>query len=183
MMRHLLANTLYPTDGMNKQLLVMRHAKSSWTEEGKTDFERSLNKRGRRVAPQMGNFIRDEGLTPHQVVSSSATRAVQTTELFAEACEVPEENVQFVKYLYHAPAEEYFDLLTRFEKDDVNILMVVGHNPGLEELVYSLSSLYESMPTAAVAHFDLGTQDWFSVRSPFRATLKSLWRPKEIGIA
>lgn len=168
---------------MNKQLLVMRHAKSSWTEEGKTDFERSLNKRGRRVAPQMGKFIRKQGLAPDQIVSSSATRAQQTTELFSEACEVPDASVQFVKYLYHAPAMEYLDLLERYENDSVSVLMMVGHNPGLEELVYSFSKLYEAMPTAAIAHFDLGVEDWISIRPPFKATLKSLWRPKELGIA
>ncbi|MEL7499662.1 MAG: histidine phosphatase family protein [Planctomycetota bacterium] len=168
---------------MNKQLLVMRHAKSSWTEEGKTDYERQLNKRGRRVAPQMGQLIRSEDLVPDKVFSSSATRAAETTKLFAEECEVDQGHIQYVKYLYHAPADEYLELIDRFDEPDVEVLMVVGHNPGLEELVYSLSHQYETMPTAAIAHFDLGVEDWITIRRPYRATLKSLWRPKEVGIA
>lgn len=161
----------------------MRHAKSSWTEEGKTDYERNLNKRGKRVAPQMGEFIRNKDLVPDKIVSSSAARAHQTTELFAEACEVEPEAIRYVKYLYHAPASEYLDLLERFEESEVNVLMVVGHNPGLEELVFNLGRLYEAMPTAAIAHFDLGTDQWCSVRPPLRATIKSFWRPKDLGIA
>lgn len=167
---------------MTKQLLVMRHAKSSWTEEGKTDFERSLNKRGRRVAPQMGQFLLDHGLVPDHIVSSSAYRAKETTELVAQACGVEGDSIQFVKYLYHAPASEYLDLIERYDSPSVNVMMVVGHNPGLEELVYNLSGLYESMPTSAIAHFDLEEDEWFAIRPPFRAKLQQLWRPKEIGI-
>jgi len=167
---------------MNKQLLIMRHAKSSWTEEGKTDFERSLNKRGRRVAPQMATFIKDQELVPDRIISSSACRAQQTTELFADSIGIDESNIQFVKYLYHAPAEEYLELLTRFDEPDVRVLMLVGHNPGLEELVYQLSKMYETMPTSAIAHFDLGFDEWIAIRHPFKAMLRQVWRPKEIGI-
>lgn len=167
---------------MSKQLLIMRHAKSSWTEPGKTDFERSLNKRGRRVAPLMGRFIHDQGIKPDRIVSSSAYRAKETTELFAEACGVAEQDIEFVKYLYHAPASEYLELFDRFDDEAVETLMVVGHNPGLEELVYSLSKMYESMPTAAIAHFEFEQDEWVSIRHAYKAQLKSLWRPKEIEI-
>ena len=167
---------------MPKELLIMRHAKSSWTEAGKTDYQRSLNKRGRRVAPLMGSFLCEQGLVPDRIISSSAERAKQTTQLVATACEIGEDDIDFVKYLYHAPASEYFELLERFDENGVERLMVVGHNPGLEDLVYQLGSMYESMPTAAIAWVDLGAEDWIDIRPPFRTNVKAVWRPKELDI-
>jgi len=168
---------------MGKQLLIMRHAKSSWKDLGQTDFERDLNDRGRRVAPQMGQFLVDQSVVPDKVISSSANRATQTTELVTEAAGIDESDVQFVRYLYHAPADEYLDALERFDGENVERLMMVGHNPGLEELIYRLAKAHERMPTAAIAQFDLGDQDWISIRKPFKAKLLAVWRPKEVGIA
>ena len=167
---------------MGKQLLIMRHAKSSWKDMGQTDFERVLNKRGRRVAPQMGQYLVDQGAVPDKIISSSASRAALTTELVAEAAGVADADVQYVKYLYHAPADEYLEALERFDGENVERLMMVGHNPGLEELIYRLAKAHEQMPTAAIARFDLGDKDWISIRKPFKAKLLSVWRPKEVGI-
>ena len=167
---------------MGKQLLIMRHAKSSWKDMGQTDFERVLNKRGRRVAPQMGQYLVDQGAVPDKIISSSANRAALTTELVAEAAGVADADVQYVKYLYHAPADEYLEALERFDGENVERLMMVGHNPGLEELIYRLAKAHERMPTAAIARFDLGDKDWISIRKPFKAKLLSIWRPKEVGI-
>jgi len=167
---------------MGKQLLIMRHAKSSWKDMGQTDFERVLNKRGRRVAPQMGQYLVDQGAVPDKIISSSANRAALTTELVAEAAGVADADVQYVKYLYHAPADEYLEALERFDGENVERLMMVGHNPGLEELIYRLAKAHEQMPTAAIARFDLGDKDWISIRKPFKAKLLSVWRPKEVGI-
>lgn len=167
----------------NKQLLIMRHAKSSWTETGKTDFERKLNKRGRRVAPLMADFLAEQGLLPDRIISSSAKRACLTTELFAERAGIDSAKIDLVKYLYLAPAEEYLELLERFDEPAVDRLMVVGHNPGLEELVYRLGNLHESMPTAAIAVVDLGSDQWIDIRPPFRdARVTAVLRPKELGI-
>jgi len=168
---------------MSKQLLVMRHAKSSWKETGQTDYERNLNKRGRRVAPLMGRYADEQGIRPDKIISSSAVRAKETTELFAEGCGgIDSDDIRYVKYLYLAPAEEYLDTLERYDGENVNTLMLVGHNPGLESLIYQLGKSHETVPTATMAHFDLGSDNWLSIRKPFKAKLLSLWRPKEIGI-
>ncbi len=71
---------------MTKQLLLMRHAKSSWANGGLTDFERPLNKRGLRVAPQVAQFVKQQGLVPDLVVSSTAMRAKTTAQIFVENC-------------------------------------------------------------------------------------------------
>ena len=125
---------------MPKQLLIMRHAKSSWAEAGLSDFERPLNKRGKRVMPQVAQFIQSQGLTPHLIVSSSANRAKSTSQLFVEHCDTanaPE--LQLVKYFYHASADVYLEFLGKFNDENVNTIMLVGHNPGLEEFVLHLS--------------------------------------------
>lgn len=161
----------------------MRHAKSSWADGGLSDFERPLNKRGLRVMPQMAEFVHLQGLTPDVIVSSSAVRAKMTAELFVEHCkDVTEDQLRFTKSFYHAPAETYIEYTERFSEESSTILMFVGHNPGMEDLVEKVSGLWETMPTAAVAHFDLGVEKWSEAGGLKEATLKNLWRPKEIGI-
>ena len=161
----------------------MRHAKSSWANEKITDFERPLNKRGLRVTPQVGRFIHLQGLTPDLIVSSTATRARMTAETFAEHCEdAVADNIRFVESFYHADSSVHFDFLDRFSEPNVEILMFVGHNPGLENLVERLSGTWEMMPTAAVAHFDLNVESWDDLKLPFEATIQNLWRPKEVDI-
>jgi phosphohistidine phosphatase len=169
---------------MPKHLLVMRHAKSSWSNSLMTDYERPLNKRGLRVAPAVARFIHQRGLSPDWIVSSSASRAKMTAELFVKNCEgVNEDQLQLTKDFYHAPSNVYLNFLTNFSVPSVKTLMLVGHNPGLEDLVETLAGDWESMPTAAVAHFELHAGEWSDLRSPGMLALKAVWRPKEIGIA
>ena len=168
---------------MSKQLLIMRHAKSSYANGGLTDYERPLNKRGLRVAPQIAEFIHLQGLTPDAIVSSSAKRAEMTANLFVPHCKgVEESQLSFSKAFYHAPSSVYLKFLEKFSIDTVNTLMFVGHNPGLEDLVEKIGGQWEIMPTAAVAHFDLGVESWKDVTIPIKGELKNLWRPKEIPI-
>ncbi|MFT7632837.1 MAG: phosphohistidine phosphatase [Mariniblastus sp.] len=168
---------------MSKQLLIMRHAKSSWAEGGLTDFQRPLNKRGLRDAPRVAEFIHSQGLTPDLVVSSSAERAKTTAETFVEHCPgVEQSQIQLLESFYHAPARTHLDFLASFSLPHVETLLLVGHNPGLEDLVEALSGAWEVMPTSAVAHFDLGIESWSDLKQPIRADLKNIWRPKEIEL-
>lgn len=168
---------------MPKQLLVMRHAKSSWSGQGLTDFERPLNKRGLRVTPQVAEFICGQGLTPDLVVSSSANRARMTAELFVDHCVgLTPQQLQLRKDFYHASASVYLNFLEHFSGESIDTLMFVGHNPGLEDLVERLAGQWDAMPTAAVAHFQFDVDDWTEIAHPVTATLKNFWRPKEIGI-
>ena len=161
----------------------MRHAKSSWADAGLTDFDRPLNKRGLRVAPQMGEFVHLQGIAPDLVISSTANRAKSTAMLFAEACEgVEKDQLTFTAEFYHAPASIYVDQVLAMHDESVNVLMFVGHNPGMEELVETLSGCWEPMPTAAIACFDLGIESWDELQTPLTARLKHVWRPKELDI-
>ena len=159
-----------------KTLLIMRHAKSSWSAPGKSDFDRPLNERGRRTAPIMGQFIREKGFVPNLILSSTAARAKSTAELFADHSGYTGE-IAFEKQFYLAHPDTYIEVLSW--QDSPGAIMVIGHNPGLEQLVYDLTGESESMPTAAIAHVDLPIDKWSEIISA-QGELIDLWRPKEL---
>lgn len=121
---------------------------------------------------------------PDLVVSSTALRAKTTAELFVENC-IGNLNGQLrlMQDFYHASSNVYLDFLDCFDDEAVQTLMFVGHNPGLEDLVEQLGGSWEIMPTAAVAHFDLGVELWSEIETPNKAQLKNIWRPKDIELA
>lgn len=159
----------------------MRHAKSSWKDSDASDFDRTLNRRGLQDAPRMAQFISAQGSVPDLIASSSATRAKLTAELFVENCEgVEPSQLEIVDDFYHAPPSVYFEYLSRIGGDDVSTAMVIGHNPGLAEMVYRLSRCHETMPTAAIAHFQFDIKKWGEIDLSADAKLVNVWRPKEL---
>jgi len=162
-----------------KNLLIMRHAKSSWGSETLADFDRPLNKRGRTTAPRMAEWLQQQNLVPDLVVASSANRAKTTAELVIESLALTEVDSVFTKDLYHAPADSYLEYISLLGEPHQTLLMV-GHNPGVEQLVYHLSDCFETMPTAAIAWFQFESLQWSPLESRQPANLKAVWRPKEI---
>ena len=144
-----------------KELLIMRHAKSAWDVSYSTDFERPLNKRGRKAALRMGEFVADRGLLPDLIVSSPAERAKQTSGLFAEAAGYDVE-IQFEQGIYHAYGDELLEIVQALP-DEAERVMLVGHNPGFEMLVQQLCGGAVRMPTAAIAYVWLSTAGWKEV--------------------
>jgi phosphohistidine phosphatase len=168
---------------MAKQLLVMRHAKSSWADPGQTDYQRPLNERGCRDAPRMAAWIGRQGCIPDLIASSSAVRARQTAELFVAHCPTPNPiRLVMVDKFYHASAEiylEYLACLADLPDPEPTTVMVVGHNPGLEALVQGISGSHEHFPTAAIAKFRVEVSSWGEIDQK-DCQLESLWRPKEV---
>ena len=166
---------------MTKRLLIMRHAKSSWSDSDATDHERTLNRRGLRDAPRMGQFITEQNCQPDLIASSTAKRAKLTAELFVENCPRAEEiELQWVDDFYHAAPRSYLEYISDINDEAIESIMVVGHNPGLETLVYRLSNSFETMPTAAIAYFQFDIDCWSKVNGSSNATLMEVWRPKEL---
>lgn len=161
-----------------KTLLVLRHAKSSWGNEGLSDYERPLNKRGKRDAPRMGRLLEENELTPDLIIASSAKRALSTAEAVALACDFDHE-IQFARRFYLADASAYIEALQAIG-DVHRCVMVVGHNPGMEHLVALLSGYWERMPTAAIAHINLPIAHWRELDEGTEGELVDLWRPKEV---
>lgn len=161
-----------------KTLLILRHAKSSWGDPSLADHERPLNARGKRDAPRMGRLARDERLGPDLIISSDAVRARLTAEAMAEAIGYRRQILLDAR-LYHASPAEILAALRRAVQDDVSTVMIVGHNPGLEELVAQLTGEPEDFPTAALARIDLPIDSWSDLDTTTRGTLSGSWRPDE----
>ncbi|WP_417851570.1 SixA phosphatase family protein [Thalassoglobus sp.] len=158
-----------------KTLLLMRHAKSSWSEPGMDDHDRPLNKRGIRDAPRMGNWLKERGLIPSLILSSSALRAQQTAQSVALTLD---EKVEVVEDLYLASVGTWKHVLKSYFNND--IVLAIGHNPGLEELVSRVAANYERMPTAAVAWFEIQEDAEQADDILTKLSLQTVWRPKEL---
>lgn len=161
-----------------KTLLLLRHAKSSWDEPGLDDHDRPLNKRGRKTAPRMGQLLRDEDLVPDVVVSSSAVRAESTAEAVAQACGY-EGGIDQRRALYLAAPSAYLRVLHDLP-DKAKRALVIGHNPGMEDLLEALSGRARRMPTAALAVLEIDVKHWSELELDGRARCVKVWRPKEI---
>ena len=162
-----------------KTLLVLRHAKSSWDDPALDDHERPLNKRGQRDAPRMGALVREYGLVPDVVISSDALRARLTAEAVAETARYTGE-ILLDPDLYMAGPADILSLLPRV-RENADTVMIVGHNPGLEQLVEQLTGERQDLPTAALAQIGLPIDQWRDFKRWMRGTLVGLWRPKELA--
>jgi phosphohistidine phosphatase len=161
-----------------KTLLVLRHAKSSWSDPALDDHERPLNKRGRRDGPRMGQLVREYGLIPDVVISSDAVRARLTAEAVVEAARYAGQ-ILLDPHLYMASAGDILSRL-RAVREKAETVMIVGHNPGLEELVAQLTGERQDLPTAALAQIVLPIHRWRDLTLSTRGTLLGHWRPKEL---
>jgi len=162
-----------------KTLLLMRHAKSSWKQPGLTDRERPLNRRGRRDAPKMGHLLRKEDLVPQHILSSTALRARLTAEAVAEASGCDGE-ILFLDGLYGAEPQDYVDAL-HLIPDGVDPVLVIGHNPGMEDLLELLTDQRERLPTAAVVYLRLPIERWAHLTHQTEAECVQAWRPRELS--
>ncbi len=147
--------------------MLLRHAKSSWSEPGARDLDRPLNRRGQDVAPRIGAYLARHGLIPDRVLCSTARRARETWELMAsEAPAAPP--ATFSEKLYNATSRALVDVLRHAEPEAASLL-VVGHNPGLQEVATALIAsgdledrerLREKLPTGGLVVIDFAIADW-----------------------
>lgn len=161
-----------------KTLLVLRHAKSSWKHRETSDHDRPLNKRGERDAPRMGRLVAAHGLCPDIIVSSTAKRARWTADEVAQHAGYVG-TVQLERRLYLASPDEIVDVV-RSVAGPARRVMVVGHNPGLEDLVARLTGRPETLPTAALAQIHLSIRSWKDLGAAGAGTLAGAWRPREL---
>jgi phosphohistidine phosphatase len=162
------------------RLLLLRHAKSDWNHPGLRDHDRPLARRGLRDAPRMGRYLREQGLVPAAALVSTARRARTTAELALEAAGAPAGTLHLVPDLYGSTADEIVEIVAG-EGGSSSPLLVVAHNPGMEDLAARLLGRYEHFPTAALLSASLAAPDWAGF-SPARATADTLVRPRELAI-
>lgn len=126
----------------------------------------------------MGELLKAESLTPELIITSSAKRAATTAELTAMACDY-EDDILYEDAFYHADPDTYIERL-QDAPDSANLVMIVGHNPGMEMLVTELTGEHEPFTTANIAHIELPIAQWRELNEATEGKLRNLWRPKEL---
>ena len=143
-----------------KDLIIVRHAKSSWKDSAIDDRERPLNKRGERDAPEMGARLAQRRDRPDLIVSSPAVRALTTARIIARNLDYARKDIVVEERLYGADVGELLDVI-RSADDSAATLMLFGHNPGLTELANHLGPRpIPNLPTCGVLHLRFGTDAW-----------------------
>ena len=169
---------------MSRELLIFRHGKSDWGSDAVDDFNRPLARRGRKAVKRMASWLREENLLPQRILSSPAKRARQTALRLCRHAQIPESRVVWEETIYAADLGTLLDVLANAPGKHGR-LMIVGHNPGLEELVYYLSGKpieapagKAALPTAALVRMTM-PYDWKRLNSGC-ARLMSVNRPREL---
>jgi phosphohistidine phosphatase len=143
-----------------RTLTLVRHAKSSWNNNGLSDRERPLNKRGEHDAPMMGRRIVAAEIRPSLIISSPAVRAWTTAKIIAREIGYPREFLQREKSVYMASLDDLLDVMVAQDAEFNNVLLV-GHNPGLTYFANYLSpGVTDNLPTAGVVSVGIEQEDW-----------------------
>lgn len=167
-----------------KTLTLLRHAKSDWTDAVQRDFDRPLNARGRRAARAMGAYMAAQGLTFDQVLASPARRVMDTLE-DVERGYVKPLTPRYNEDVYLASSATLLELI-RGTGDEIERLLLVGHNPGLENLALELAADADGpmrhaveikYPTATLAEIALDTDSWKDVKA---GILLRFVRPRDL---
>ncbi len=161
-----------------KTLLLMRHAKSSWKDNSLSDHDRPLKKRGQKDAKRMAKVIEKNDLFPHCILSSTAVRAVETVDIIAEKLGY-ENEILYLDSLYMGEPDDFVEALQNLDSD-IDIAMIVAHNPGIEAYLQIIDGEIEAMPTAALGHLVLGVDDWRDVNFDTMGDLLGFWTPKSL---
>jgi len=159
-----------------KRLLVLRHAKSSWADTSLGDWQRPLNDRGRRDAPRVGAWLRERSLVPDLIVTSDAVRARETAAAVATAAAYTGEIV-VEPSLYHATAADAIAVLKSISNQTARAVLIVGHNPGLEDLVSRVSGEHHDLVTAALVELAVPIDRWSELDLTIAASIEATWQP------
>lgn len=170
-----------------KKLTLLRHAKSSWEDAVARDFDRPLNDKGKRAAQSIGRFVKQNALAFDLILASPAVRVIETLEHVEEACGNSYEP-EWERKIYLASSATLLDVLRSIDSDADHVLMV-GHNPGLEDLVFDLvpgdgsskarQLVEEKYPTAAMAEMTLDIDSWSDIAESC-GSLDRFTRPRDL---
>jgi phosphohistidine phosphatase len=146
-----------------KKLIIVRHAKSSWDHAGLDDHDRPLNRRGKKNAPEMGRRLAKRNINPEIIISSTAKRAAATARRIAEEISFTVSEIRKEPLFYHGSIRDIVAVLQSVS-DDINTVMIFGHNPGFTDLTNFLSgSDIYNIPTCGNAEIDFDVLSWREV--------------------
>ena len=147
-----------------KTLILVRHAKSSWTDPTLSDHNRPLNERGRRDAPFMGKILAERGIRPDAIFSSSAVRALETAKCFARAFGREPDSIAVRPEIYHADSESMLELIAGLD-DAFGTVLVFGHNPTFTELANLFTDRHlDNLPTCGIFAVGFAVDHWSEVK-------------------
>lgn len=158
-------------------LYLLRHAKSSWDDASKQDFERPLSNRGRKACALIGEYIEENEIDFDLVLVSTALRTRQTIELVKERAKIRGE-VRYDQRIYEATVSQLLEVIGQVDSDRKSVLLV-GHNPGIEELLALLTGAPQPVTTANFARIRIKATKW-SASLANKGTLDWIIRPKEM---
>ena len=146
-----------------KKLFIVRHAKSSWDFPELDDYDRPLNKRGKKNAPEMGRRLAIRGIKPDSMITSPAKRAAATARRIAEEISFPINDIQKEPLFYLGSLGNMITALQGVSTK-IETLMIFGHNPGLTELANYLSgSDIYNIPTSGMAEIEFNISTWSEI--------------------
>lgn len=159
-----------------KKVYIIRHAKSGWKDLMLNDFDRPLNKRGKKDAPFMGKLLKEKGIFPDAILSSPAKRAKSTAQIIAKEINF-KKPIIYDRNIFEATAPTLKSVIKSLD-DKYDSVFMFGHNPGLNSLVESLVDFDENIPTSAVVEIEFDTDKWNKIKSK-NAKLISFEYPKK----
>jgi phosphohistidine phosphatase len=142
-----------------KKIFLIRHAKSSWDEPWSRDHDRPLAPRGLKAAPIMGKRLSKKDIFPDLIISSTAERAKETAILIAKELGTADQKIVLESRLYHAPPSTYLNVI-RQQPESIQTLFLVGHNPGMTDLIQNLGVDLDNLPTAGICGFTCLANTW-----------------------
>ena len=146
-----------------KKLLLVRHAKSDWDNIKLSDFDRPLNERGKRNAPEMAKRLIKKDIIPQHIVSSPAKRAYSTAKYFAEAFGFEKKDIQKEEDIYEASADTLLKTINKFD-NKYDFIAMFGHNPGITTLTVGLCGAHVfNIPTCGMVLIEFPFEDWAMV--------------------
>lgn len=166
---------------MEKTLVMIRHAKSSWANPLQSDFERPLNERGEQDAPAMGERLKKHNILPDLIISSTAKRAKQTAKKIGAAVGYDPAKIEWHETLYHCIPSVFEEVMYDIP-DDVQTVFIVAHNPGITGFVNLLSPKFkiDHMPTCAIVACRFEASQWNAFNGAERKVFLFDYPKKEV---
>jgi len=148
-----------------KKLLLIRHAKSSWSDDSISDKERPLNARGKKAAPFMAEILKKKNINIELFISSPAERAFATAKKFADTFGYPRNKIKIIEDLYGAATYEIMEIVNNFD-NNLECVAIFGHNPDLTQFNNFLSDTYiDNIPTTGIVLLHFEVDNWTDIGS------------------